>query len=216
MRVRTLIHVPIIHSQVELGSLAGELRRSAEQTFGVEAWAQRLTSIESMWKDLHTKLCLAPIDWPHTRLYQDGLPVCGREREIVQELAAKGSQNHQLVATLMERGAVLMGTESPHLLMREYGRAQRLLQAAPALLPGSLSGALRQEGEEILLARDSFMARRIDSTLLEGETGILFLGLLHHVHQLLEDKLEIQPFTHHLPPGVFPWRQDTERNHHAG
>jgi DNA-binding response OmpR family regulator len=40
------------------------------------------------------------------------LPVCGRDLEIVAELAKAGSRNHPLLLRLKGRGALLMGTES--------------------------------------------------------------------------------------------------------
>lgn len=212
--MRTLIHIPIIHSEVDLGSLAHELRRRSQETFGVNAWAQRLAAITRMWEQLQEQLRTLPLTGT-TRLYQDGLPVCGKEREIVQELASKGSVNHQILAMLMERGALLMGTESPELLVREYRRGQQLIQATQRQATGKLVEALRHEGEAMLRERDAFMAHRIDSTLQEGETGLLFLGLLHRTHELLEGKLELRPLTHHLPLGHLPQRQAQEHKPHG-
>ena len=64
-----------------------------------------------------------------TRIYQDGLPICGFEERIVRELAKAGSSNHQLILRLLDQGAVLMGTEDSQLLMEEYEmQKQRLAQ----------------------------------------------------------------------------------------
>ena len=102
------------------------------------------------------------LDYPRVRIYQDGLPVCGKETDIVRELAGAGSTNHQLVLELAGRGAMLMGTEDPPLLLREY-QLQR-----------QHAGAAGDEAAEVLAGRDRFIARRIEATLQDGETGLLF------------------------------------------
>jgi hypothetical protein len=211
--VRTLIYVPVVHSEVDLGSLAEELRRRFEEAFGAEAWQRRFASVEAMWEGLRRMLLALPLDFPRTRLYQDGLPVCGRESEIVRELSAGASRNHQLLAELMKRGATLMGTEDPELMIAEYRRIQKLVQAGREQAPDSLVLELRREGEALLERRDAFIARRIDETLGAGETGILFLGLLHRVDELLDGSFEIQHLIHNLPFGADPLRKLKEHDH---
>jgi hypothetical protein len=166
-----------------------------------------------MWEGLSSKLSALPLPWQRTRLYQDGLPVCGREHDIVRDLAAKGSRNHQLLTVLMERGATLMGTENPELMIAEYRRIQRLVQAAQRREPNSVVEELRREGEAVLQNRDAFVAQRIDSTLEDGETGILFLGLLHRVDELLDGKFDVRHLINSLPFGADPWRKLKERGH---
>jgi hypothetical protein len=201
---------------MELGSFADELRRRFHQAWGADAWNRRFSSVAAMWEALRSTVRTLPLEWTSTRLYQDGLPVCGREHDIVRDLAGMGSQNHQLLLELVGRGATLMGTESPELLMQEYRRGQQLIQAAKTRAPISQVDGLRREGERILRERDAAIARRIDSTLEDGETGLLFIGLLHRAHELLEGKLELQHLDHHLPLGTIPWRQMTDRSGHGG
>jgi hypothetical protein len=211
--VRALIYVPIVHSEVELGSIADEFRRRFQEAFGAEQWTRRFASVEAMWEGLSSNLSALPLPWQRTRLYQDGLPVCGREHDIVRDLAAKGSRNHQLLTVLMERGATLMGTENPELMIAEYRRIQRLVQAAQRREPNSVVEELRREGEAVLQNRDAFVAQRIDSTLEDGETGILFLGLLHRVDELLDGKFDVRHLINSLPFGADPWRKLKERGH---
>jgi hypothetical protein len=195
--------------------MADEVRRRFQEAFGAEEWTRRFASVEAMWDGLRTKLCGLSMTWPSTRIYQDGLPVCGREREIVSDLAQKGSRNHQLLAELALRGATLMGTEDPQVMVREYRRVQRLVQASRERAPDSLVQELKQEGETILRERDAFIARRIDATLEEGETGILFLGLLHRVDELLDGKFDVRHLIHNLPFGADPWRRLKEGRGHG-
>jgi hypothetical protein len=119
------------------------------------------------------------LDYRRVRIYQDGLPVCGKEENIVRELAGAGSLNHQLLLELAGQGAVLMGTEDPQLLLREYQLQRRRLgvPAAGAEAPAPSPG----EAAELLNLRDGFIARRIEATLQDGETGLLFLGAAHRL-----------------------------------
>lgn len=213
--MRALIYVPIVHSEVDLGTMADEVRRRFQEAFGAKEWTRRFASVDAMWDGIRTKLCALPLAWSRTRLYQDGLPMCGRENEISRDLAAKGSRNHQLLVELMERGASIMGTENPELMVREYRRIQRLVQASQECAPDSLVEELKGEGEMLLRERDTFVASHIDSTLKEGETGILFLGLLHRVDELLDGKFEVRHLIHNLPFGADPWRRLKERRGHG-
>ena len=211
--MRSLIYVPIIHLEVDLGSMAEELKERFEEAFGPEKWVRRYAAIEAMWEGLRSKLLALPLAWQRTRLYQDGLPVCGREKDIVTELAGKGSHNYRLLVELMERGATLMGTEDGELMVAEYRRIQRLVQVAERHEPEPVIEGLKRQGEEILRQRDAAIARRIDSTLGEGETGILFIGLLHRVDELLDGRFDVRHLIHSLPFGADPWRNLKERDH---
>lgn len=204
--MRALIYAPIVHSEVDLGTMAGIVRERFQRAFGAAEWARRGASVEAMWDGLRTKLLALPLPWARTRVYQDGLPVCAREKEIVDDLAARGSRNHQLLLELTGRGATLMGTEDPALMVRDYRRIQRLAQAARESAPDSEVLELRREGEAILRERDAFIARRIDSTLQERETGIVFLGLLHRANEFLDGKLDVHFLIHNLPFRADPWR----------
>lgn len=204
--MRALIYVPIIHSEADLGTMADEVRRRFEEAFGVDEWDRRRGAVEAMWDGIRAKLLALPLSWPRTRLYQDGLPVCDRENLIVRDLAAKGSRNCQLLVELVQAGATLMGTENPELMVRDYRRIQKLAEAGQTGAPESIVEELKREGEMILRQRDAFVASRIDTTLKDGETGILFLGLLHRVDELLEGEFEVQHLIHSLPFGADVWR----------
>jgi hypothetical protein len=122
------------------------------------------------------------------RVYQDGLPVCRHEREIVSELAGAGNRNHRLLLELQARGATLMGTESPELLVEEYQLA------AAALAPGAtVRTRMRQKQlhDTLLDKRDRYIAARINGTLGAGETGILFMGMLHEVARYLDSDIDV-------------------------
>ena len=183
--MRKLIYVPIVHSEVDFGSLTHNLRKRYIDSFGLSVWRQRVKGVDALWQEIRTKVMALEIDFHKIKVYQDGLPVCGRELEIVQDLARQGSKNHQLLVELAERGATIMGTEDAQLLVEEYLRLRDGLDA------DSETGDRVTPGEDLLHRRDLYVAKRIRETLRDGETGILFIGLLHEVDEKLCQDMEI-------------------------
>ena len=128
------------------------------------------------------------LDYSGLKLYQDGLPVCGKEKEIVAEVAELGSENHRLLQTLNKKGAVLMGTESPELLVKERELMMQML------IPTELKETSLESAQVLLNQRDEYIAQRINQTLQDNEMGILFLGLMHNIEaKLPEDIFLIEP-----------------------
>ena len=197
--MRNLIYVPVVHTALDMGSLGGQVERLYRARFGAEKWQAHGRIIQEMWGGITERLSALQLDFAHVRLYQDGLPVCGKEEQIVRDLAARGSLNHRLVAQLMERGARLMGTESPELLLREYHLVKSQLSAGQACPP---SPPDRLAADPTLRARDEFVAARIAATLAEGETGVLFMGLAHAVQRYLPPDIQLQLLIHRLPFGT--------------
>jgi hypothetical protein len=159
-----------------------------------------------MWTGIRNKLLTIPFRWASTRIYQDGLPVCDHELAIVKELAQKGSQNHALLVELLDRGAILMGTEDPKLLVREYQRILKLAALAHAPVSEDVALEFKREGDELLRERDLYISKRISSTLGEDERGILFIGLLHRVDELFGGDIRVQNLIQNLPLGAEPQR----------
>src|SRR3989304_3777959 len=118
--MRTLIVLPIIHTEQDMGSLLEQIKQEYVTRYGHEKWTEHLKSIDELWSGIRRMNPALERPYTRVRLYQDGLPLCGKEADIVKEVAARGGQNHQLLVELMEQGARLMGTEDPDLLLREY------------------------------------------------------------------------------------------------
>jgi hypothetical protein len=180
--MRRLVHIPIIHTSSDLGSLSALVKEHYESVCGKSSWSQRENIIKGLWADIEANLNALHLNAHKTRIYQDGLPVCGFEEKIVRELAKAGSSNHQLILRWMDRGALLMGTEDAQLLVEEYEmQKQRLVQAAN---PIQTSEEQTKHMDRVLKARDAFIAKRIADTLKDGETGMIFLGALHRLDML--------------------------------
>jgi len=180
---RRLYYIPIVHTQEDLGSLAASAQAQTVARLGAAAWEAKQRAGIEYWGRVAAWTNELPPALSGFRLYQDGLPVCGTEAQIVAELEGRGSRNYQLLAQLVRRGATLMGTESPQLLLEEYQLMQALLKA-----PG---GSSLQNSNNLLARRDAFIALRIGQTLFPGESGILFIGALHEVAPLLPTDLEV-------------------------
>lgn len=181
---RRLCYLPIVHTEQDLGGLGTAVKARTAAQLGPVAWERKQRLAAAYWTQLADWATQLPTQLADHRLYQDGLPICGKEAAIVAELAQKGSRNHALLALLMERGALLMGTESPELLLEEYRLAHSsLLEGAPA---ASTQLAV------LLQRRDEFIARRIADTLQPGETGVLFIGALHQVAALLPADIRVR------------------------
>ncbi len=183
--MRALIYFPIIHSHKDLGTLDKRVSdlRTDEQA------DKYLDATEHFWKMVETTIEDLELVYSHLRLYQDGLPVCGKEQEIVAEVAeSAGSQNFKLLQKLHQKGAVLMGTESPELLVQEHALMTQLLK------PGESTEISLKTAQELLNKRDDYIAQRIDKTLQDNEMGLLFLGLMHNIEKKLpQDIVLIQP-----------------------
>jgi hypothetical protein len=185
-----LIYFPIIHSQADMGALQEAIARATREKLGKAGITRKAQAVAQRWRQIDRAIAALDLSWRRVRLYQDALPVCGREEEIVLALAQGGSRNHQLLERLRARGAVLMGTESADLLVQEYQLAQQSLTGQP---PGGPEAAAQRRAwsESLLQRRDQFIAQRINDTLQPGETGILFLGMLHRVERYLPRDIEV-------------------------
>ena len=177
--IRELIWVPILHTQADMGSLSESLRSLYSKSLGKGEWERHIEGVADMWRAIEDKIERLDLDYGALRLYQDGLPNCGYEGDIVRDLARAGSQNHRLLISLMDKGAVLTGTESAGLLLEEYRLVQEMLESLQSGAPGNRNEVQRARRKALLKERDQYIARRIAETLHHGETGLIFLGLLH-------------------------------------
>ena len=195
--VRALIHIPVIHTEADMGALGKAIREFTIQKLGQQGWERNLTLIDEIWTRIEVAIDSWSLPYPQVRLYQDGLPVCGREEEIVTELDKAGSRNHQLLLRLKKRGATIMGTESAELLVQEYKLIKQVLDAGDAKAAARLEARHKSLSLALLKKRDQAIAERINHTLGPGETGLLFLGMLHGLEPWLAKDIQV---THPIYP----------------
>lgn len=190
-RCRTLIYIPVVHTQADMGALARSVRSMTVQKLGRRALTRNIDVVGQLWATINAKVRGFKLPWTQVRLYQDGLPVCGREADIVRDLAQAGSPNHQLLLWLMSQGATLMGTEAPELLLAEYRLVQLALEAEGAAKTRKRAAQNEEQSRSLLARRDEYIAGRINESLHGGETGLLFLGMLHSVEPRLAGDIRV-------------------------
>jgi hypothetical protein len=191
---RRLIYIPIVHTPEDMGALQESVARATLEKMGRAGLSRKMAAVDKMWADIARLIDSLALSFDRVRLYQDGLPVCGREAKIVMEMARAGSRNHQLLWRLMAQGASLMGTESGDLLIQEYEAAKESL-GGRSPRAAAVAEQRRAWSADLLKRRDQFIAARINDTLKPGETGILFLGMLHALEGYLHPDIQvIYPF----------------------
>ncbi len=195
---RKLIYVPIVHTEADMGSMRDPIKDKYIDKYGQSKWSDHIKKINSMWEHIENKLLTLSLSYRHVTIYQDGLPNCGVEKKIVSEIAKNGSKNHQLIVKLLDKGARLVGTEDPKLLMEEYNAIRGALNQNNKSDKG-LVDKYKGKAENNLYMRDKYISQRIDETLKEDETGILFIGLMHKVNEILPKDIKIDLFIHNLP-----------------
>ena len=168
---RRLVHVPILHSPADMGSMGEGMASAIIDRFGRRRWDEYLALLDGFWQTVRTGLEELGLDYRQVDLYQDGLPVCGKELDLVKRAAAAGSENHQLLLDLVARGATLMGTEDPKLLLDEYRDVKVALKdgIGGTFSPRQPAGVSRHK--ETLSKRDAYIGRRIGESLRPGRMG---------------------------------------------
>lgn len=189
---RQVVWIPIVHTRQDMGCFQEKVESQYVRRMGRAKWDAHVKSVERLWDGIRRGIDELGLDFHGVRIYQDGLPVCAHEERIVRELASHGSLNHRLLVDLMDRGARLMGTESPQLLLEEYQLNRRILDVEPnASNAASRAANTRDEARRLLEGRDRFIASRIAETLQPGECGLVFLGMLHSLERRLPSDIRL-------------------------
>lgn len=185
--MRKLYVIPIIHMSADMGSIASTLDDRATTELTPELWQRHREVVSAFWDSIGG--FLDALDVNGFKAYQDGLVANGEEGlRIVRESISQGSKNYEIVGRLLEKGAALVKTESLSLVKQEYNYITKMTRSK--LLREREVAALRYKlaRGKLLKQRDEFIAGRINETLAEGETGILFIGAYHDVvHRLAPD-----------------------------
>ena len=191
--MRKLILIKIVHTSADMGSMGEGLVKEGMAKMGREKWLENQRKIEKFWDDLEKEIDGLGLDYSKTRIYQDGLP-CGDELglRIVRETADKGSKNYRIVRKLIERGAVIEATESPELLRKEYEYIKALMTARTPEEKADAARRYDQIKDELMQERDAYIAKAIDISLKDDETGLLFIGAAHNVIPELAKDIEVK------------------------
>jgi hypothetical protein len=185
--MRSLYVIPIIHMSADMGSIAPALDDRAATKLTPEVWQRHKEIVSVFWDSISRFLDSLNVNG--FKVYQDGLVADGAEGlRIVRESISQGSKNYEIIGRLLERGAVLVKTEDLSLVKQEYSYINKMTRSRS--LKEKEVAALRYKltRGKLLKQRDGFIAERINETLAEDETGVLFIGAYHNViHRLAPD-----------------------------
>lgn len=191
MKERTLLYVPVIHMEADLGTLAPTLEERSNRITGEQRWIRHKKTVADFWDAIADYL--DPVEAQGLKIYQDGLVADGElGLKIVCSGAEMGSKNHQIILKLIQKGGELIRTEDIRLVKQEYEYLVRLAQSKSLLRKALAYLQHKLDKARLTQERDEFIAARIDDTLAEGERGILFLGAYHDVPPLLPKDMEVK------------------------
>lgn len=143
--MRQLLYVPIIHMDSDLGEMASTIDSQSASLCGEERWAKHKETIARFWDNIADYF--AAIDTINLKIYQDGLPADGGlGRRIIEQAAKRGSKNHRIILSLIEKGAEIRKTEDPALLKAEYENISGLIQAKSASEKKRLTPTMNSRG----------------------------------------------------------------------
>lgn len=199
--IKSLIYVPVLHTYKEVGEILLSLKKDDAVSSADISLNEQGKSIKDMWDGIYEKIHKLGISYHLIRIYQDALPVCGREREIVEKLAKKSSRNHQLILELLRKGAKLEGTEDPDLLIKEYDSLNHLISNASVSIRKYRDSfhEYKNKDAKLMEQRDAFISQRIKNTLKNGEIPLLFMGVRHELEKLLQQDFVINYIIYRLP-----------------
>jgi hypothetical protein len=188
--MKKLFLIPIIHMSADMGSVALALDEAAGARLTPELWQKHKEIVSVFWDSIGRFFDSLQVS--SLKVYQDGVFVDGEEgNRIIREGIKQGSKNYEIVGRLLDRGAVLVKTESLPLVKQEYGYITKMARSKS--LKEKEVAALRYKlaRGKLLKQRDEFIAGRINETLAEGETGILFIGAYHDVIRKLASEIKV-------------------------
>lgn len=197
--MRRLIYIPVIHTEEDMGSMAGPLKQQFIQRFGTAKWHEHVLTVNKMWAGIKSRILELNLDYKKLKIYQDGLPLCGKELEIMEDVARLGSHNYRIILELVKKDAELVGTEDAKLLVEEYNMIKKITGMSNIDQRRREIKKVQKRRQELLTERDKFVANRINETVKEGETGILFSGLEHEIDKFLSKDIKVEYLIYRLP-----------------
>jgi hypothetical protein len=187
---RKLYLAPIIHMGADMGSLASAMDETAKTELGEEVWQKHKEALINFWHSVAQ--FFDPLDVKGFKIYQDGLVADGDiGLKIVKEGVSQGSKNYEIVEKLLERGAILLKTEDPALVKKEYLYIKKMVCAKSPREKEACAQRYQRAQGQLLKERDGYIVKRIAETLHDGETGVLFIGAYHDIASKLPADINV-------------------------
>jgi hypothetical protein len=176
--------------EADLGGLADDIAQRTRAMVGLRNWQKHTEVVRLYWQAIASYWKEKKVSG--FKIFQDGMPADGEVgKNIVMEVANKGSVNYKVIELLMKKGAVLVKTEAPELLREEYLLNQELTKRTSFFRSLIVVVKYRWRKGKLLKERDRYIVTRIDENLAEGETGICFLGAYHQILHNLPKDIEV-------------------------
>lgn len=184
--MRILHYVPIVHTSEEYGTLSPAIRQAFVCRLGEKVFEEFQGEIRAYWLLVEARIKKTVPNFDGLIIYQDSFPVGSREKvldffgHLFRDHPQK-SPNFNLVKRLLDRGAILEGTEDMNLVLEQMKIYQLVSEASSPLEQNRILVANAARAKEIMRKRDVFIAQRIRATLPGDGRGILFIGRDHDV-----------------------------------
>lgn len=184
--MRILYYVPVIHTFEEYGTLSLAIRQAFINRLGEKMFEKLQEEIHAYWQLIEARIEKTVHDFNGLIIYQDSFPVGPRAKileffgHLLRDHPQK-SPNFNLVKKLLDKGAILEGTEDMNLVLEQMKIYQLVSEASSPLEQNRILVENTARAKEIMRKRDVFIAQRIFDTLPKDGRGILFIGRDHDV-----------------------------------
>lgn len=174
----------------DLGTLAPAVGERGILGLGEEVWKEHLQTVKDFWDSLARYF--DGLEVSGFKIFQDGLLANGEiGQKIVEEGLKSGSKNYEIISRLIHKGAILVKTEDFALVKEERDHLIGLTKAGTKREKLIAYLKYKLSKNHLLKRRDRFIAERINETLKEGETGILFIGAYHNIIPMLNEEISV-------------------------
>jgi len=190
--MRTLIYVPIVPSIAEVGSLEKELKGKNINSVGENYWQMHTNTVNGYWNAIESYFENINCYIPGIKIYLDAMFFAGTTSfKFLDEAIKSGSKKSEIVSKLIDQGAILVKTEEFKMPQdQDFGfqnsdTSNSIFQKLIIRLRNKFSK------RNYLKKRDLFIAKTIDETLNQKDTGILFIGVYNKVMNRLAKDITI-------------------------
>lgn len=188
--MRKLVYVPIIHLRDGLSDTSSKREKKAKNSLKEVYREIHKEAISGFWDSIARYFDSLKVS--DLKIYQEGLVAEGEiGLKIISEGEKKGNKNYEIVSRLISRGDRLMKTEDYFLVRKEHDFIVRINETKNFIKKIIATLNYKFHRNKLLRERDEFIAHTIDETLVEGETGVLFLGAHHEILSKLPEDIKI-------------------------
>lgn len=180
--MRTLIYIPIIHSEADMGSMAAELTQKGIDEFGREFWETHVDTVNKYWEIISQYCDTIGLGGKAVKIYQDGMVADGEIAiKIMEDSMKAGSKNYEIISRLVKRGAIIVRTEDISMVKKELEMIKSIPSSGALIMKLIRIIRFKISRSKLLNQRDEYIVGRIAATLGPNETGIIFLGAYHNI-----------------------------------